>query len=215
MDRMIQTSLGALHAVIVGSGPSVLLMHGSHPSNSWSVWEHNVQELAEAGYRVYALDLLGYGQSGGQMVDHKMQAKALLELMDAEGISAATLGGVSWGGMIALEVALTAPERVHSLILVDSAGVGIYAEDQIGSLGCPTLVVWGEDDTVIPLANAAWFGATIPNCRVHVIADVTQQPGVPPWGGHHPMRFRPAEFNAAAISFLKGIQTPTLDRFQK
>jgi pimeloyl-ACP methyl ester carboxylesterase len=219
MDRQIETNLGPIHANTTGSGPAVLLIHGNHPSNTWQVWEHNVEALAGAGFAVYALDLPGYGESarphqgGGQMPacrvrrhsDHRQQAAALLDLMDAEALQAVVLGGVSWGGMIALELALSAPQRVKALILVDSAGAGFYAEDRLESIGCPVLVVWGEDDTVIPLANAAWFGAAIPNCRVEVIPEVTQQEGVPPWAGHHPMRFKPDEFNRIVVNFLQDI----------
>jgi pimeloyl-ACP methyl ester carboxylesterase len=202
MDRMIETRFGPIHAHVKGSGPAILLAHGYHPENSWRVWEHNVEALADLGFAVYALDLLGYGESGSETLDYKRQAAALLELMDAEGLERATIGGVSWGGMIALELALTAPARVERLILVDSSGMGRFSEEQLAGIACPTLVVWGDDDTVIPLANAAWFGAAIPDCRVETIPGVTDQEGVPPWGGHHPMRFKPAEFNRIAVSFL-------------
>ena len=93
--------------------------------------------------------------------------------------------------------------QVERLVLVDSAGAGYYSEEQLEAIACPTLVVWGEDDVVIPLANAAWFGAAIPHTRVELISHVTQQEGVPPWGGHHPMRFKPAEFNLIITDFLR------------
>ncbi len=204
MDRRIETRLGSIHAHVKGSGPAIVLIHGYDPDSTWRVWEHNVKALAAAGFTIYALDMLGYGGSAGQMLDHEQQATALLDLMDAEGLGTATVGGVSWGGMIALELALMAPERVNRLILVASAGMGLYTEEQLESIACPTLVVWGEDDTVMPLVNAAWFGAAIPNCRVETIPDVTQQEGVPTWGGHHPMRFKSDEFNRIVTSFLTG-----------
>jgi pimeloyl-ACP methyl ester carboxylesterase len=203
LDKTIDTQFGAIHAHVKGSGPAILLAHGSHPANNWQVWEHNVAALAGAGFTVYALDLLGYGQSGGKMVDHRQQAQAMLDLMDAEGLQTATVGGVSWGGMVALELTLSVPQRVERLILVDAAGLGHYAEKQMESIACPVLVVWGEDDSVIPVVNAAWFGAAIPNCRVEIIPDVTTQEGVPEWGGHHPMRFKPDEFNQIVTEFLK------------
>lgn len=202
MDKRIDTTLGAIHARIEGSGPALFLFHGAHPASDWQVWEHNLAALAVAGLTVYALDLVGYGRSGGERLDHSRQASAVLELMEIEGLSTAVVGGVSWGGMIALELALRAPRQIERLILVDSAGTGIYDEAELERIACPTLVVWGEDDAVIDLSNAAVFGAAIPNCRVEVIADVTSQPGVPPWGGHHPMRFRPDEFNLIVIDFL-------------
>jgi pimeloyl-ACP methyl ester carboxylesterase len=202
MDKITNTRFGPIHTHVQGSGPAILLAHGYYPENSWRVWEHNVEVLAELGLTVYALDLLGYGESGRATLDYKQQAAALLDLMDAEELQRATIGGVSWGGMIALELALTAPERVERLLLVDSSGMGRFSEEQLEGIACPTLVVWGEDDTVIPLANAAWFGAAIPNCQVETIPGVTEQEGVPPWGGHHPMRFKPAEFNRIVTAFL-------------
>jgi pimeloyl-ACP methyl ester carboxylesterase len=203
MDRMIETQFGPIHAHVEGSGPAILLAHGSHPDNNWRVWEHNVDALARAGFMVYALDLLGYGEFGGEMVDHRQQALVVLDLMDVEELQTVTVGGVSWGGMVALEMVLRAPARIEHLILVDAAGVGYYSEDQMESITCPTLVVWGEDDTVLPVVNAAWFGAAIPGCRIETIPGVTEQPGVPEWGGHHPMRFKPDEFNRIVTEFLK------------
>jgi pimeloyl-ACP methyl ester carboxylesterase len=202
MEKRIETGFGAIHAHVEGSGPAIILLHGYHPDNTWQVWENNVADLAEAGFAVYALDLLGYGQSGGEQLDHEQQTQAVLDLMDSEEIESATVGGVSWGGLIALELALRAPERVSRLILVDSAGAGRFAEEDLEAIDCPTLVVWGEDDSVIPLSNAAWFGAAIPTAEVQTIPDVTEQEGVPEWGGHHPMRFKPAEFNRIVRKFI-------------
>lgn len=203
MDKLIATKHGTIHAHVDGAGPAVLLVHGYHPDNNWQVWEHNIAGLAAAGFTIYALDMIGYGRSSGERLDHVQQAAAILELMDAEGFQSATIGGVSWGGLIALQVALEAPDRVDRLILVDSAGAGHVTEEQLESITCQTLVVWGEDDSVIPLATAAWFGAAIPHSRVETIPDITIQPGVPAWGGHHPMRFKPQEFNEIVVDFLK------------
>lgn len=204
MNQTIKTRFGAIYAHVQGQGAPLFLVHGYHPDNNWQVWEHNVEALADAGYRVYALDMIGYGRSEGERLDYKEQAQALLDVMEEEGIASVTIGGVSWGGLIALELALNAADRVKRLILVDSAGAGQVSEEQLETIECPTLVVWGEDDSVLPLANAAWFGAAIPHARVATIPDVTDQEGVPLWGGHHPMRFKPEPFNQIVIDFLAG-----------
>lgn len=203
MEKTINTRFGALHAHVQGQGAAIFLVHGYHPDNDWQVWQHNIGALAAAGFRVYALDMVGHGQSEGQRLGHKDQAQALLDVMEAESVARAVIGGVSWGGLIALELAITAPPRVERLILVDSAGAGQVSEEQMETIACPTLVVWGEDDSVLPLANAAWFGAAIPHAQVVTIPDVTAQKGVPSWGGHHPMRFKPEAFNQIVTDFLR------------
>ena len=54
-------TLSYLHA---GSGPPVLLVHGTF----WSrVWEPVMADIASAGYEAYALDFPGFGESGGRL----------------------------------------------------------------------------------------------------------------------------------------------------
>jgi pimeloyl-ACP methyl ester carboxylesterase len=76
MDRVIETRHGRMHARVEGDGPAVVLAHGYHPENDWRVWENNLAALAAAGYRVYALDLIGYGESGGERLGQRQQAQA-------------------------------------------------------------------------------------------------------------------------------------------
>lgn len=202
-DRFFATREGRLHARVVGEGPAIILMHGLHPANDWRVWEHNLQAIAEAGYRAYALDLIGYGESDhpADRPEAPRQAQAVLDLMRHEGLESAVFGGVSWGGAIALFLALTTPERVAGLILVDAAA-GRFRDEELARIQCPTLVVWGEDDHVIRVAEGRRLARAIPGAQLEVIPDVTKVPGAPDWAGHHPMRFRPEAFNAALKTFL-------------
>ncbi|MGQ9585188.1 MAG: alpha/beta fold hydrolase [Anaerolineae bacterium] len=201
-DRFFATREGCLHARVVGEGPAVILMHGIHPANDWRVWEHNLETIAQAGHRAYALDLIGYGESDrpADRPEHPRQAQAILDLMRHEGLETATFGGVSWGGTIALTLALSAPERTARLILVDAASP--FSQKELGSIRCPTLIVWGEDDHVIPVESGHRLARAIPGARLEIIPDVTQVPGAPPWAGHHPMRFRPEAFNPILSKFL-------------
>src|SRR5574337_1304328 len=110
----IQTPSGKFHAQVAGAGDAVLLIHGrSTEFNSWRTWEKNIAALA-AHNRVYALDLLGYGESDKPEpeLDARGQARALVELLDAEKIARASLVGLSWGGTIAQIIATTEPQRV-------------------------------------------------------------------------------------------------------
>jgi pimeloyl-ACP methyl ester carboxylesterase len=66
--------------------------------------------------------------------------------------------------------------------------------DRLGSIAVPTLVVWGEDDPLVPVRDAWEFGRLIPDARVVVYEDT----------GHVAMLERPAAFNALVEEFLSG-----------
>ena len=59
--RFIETNGIRMHIAECGSGPLVLLCHGF--PESWYSWRHQLQALAEAGFRAVAPDMRGYGQT--------------------------------------------------------------------------------------------------------------------------------------------------------
>ena len=110
--------------VMAGEGPAVLMVHGL--GASLSIWEKNIAPLAQ-GHTVYAIDLPGSGKSDKpKRLDYHSAAGAqfLIRLMDTLGINRATLVGNSGGGLVTTICALSYPERVDKLVLVDSAGLG-------------------------------------------------------------------------------------------
>ncbi|MEN3327295.1 MAG: hypothetical protein V7638_2102 [Acidobacteriota bacterium] len=100
-------------------GPALVLIHGF--ASSTLVWSKVFLRLAEAGYRVIALDMLGYGYSAKPKNGEYTiagQAKLLTRLLDALGIPRAIFIGSSYGGAVAATCALDYPDRVEKLILV-------------------------------------------------------------------------------------------------
>ncbi|MEA2212418.1 MAG: hypothetical protein QOF83_2366 [Solirubrobacteraceae bacterium] len=63
---------------------------------------------------------------------------------------------------------------------------------RLGQIRCPTLVVWGARDSLLPLRHGVQYADRIPGAQLRVIAAA----------GHLPMIERPAEFNRLAIAFL-------------
>jgi pimeloyl-ACP methyl ester carboxylesterase len=99
--------------------PPVLLIHGFTASTL--VWSEVLLPIAEAGFRVVAPDLMGFGFSekprdGEYTIEG--HARMILGLMDELGIERATLVGSSYGGAIAATCALDYAERVERLVLV-------------------------------------------------------------------------------------------------
>lgn len=65
--------------------------------------------------------------------------------------------------------------------------------DRLGDIGCPTLLVWGKQDTLVPVRDADEFERRIPNARKVLMEDT----------GHVPMLERPVTFNNLLIEFLE------------
>ena len=83
------------------------------------MWRDQLEPLAGAGYRVIALDLPGFGEAP---VARGQDApwSDVLETMDALGVERAALVGNSFGGLVALQVAAAAPDRVAALALISA-----------------------------------------------------------------------------------------------
>ena len=109
---------------VEGQGESILLIHGA-AQDSLS-WRFNIPVLAEAGYRVYALDLPGHGKSAlpssGPIDDLDTFAAHALDFMDAVGLPRAVVVGHSMSGGVALHMALRRRDAVRAAIPVDGAG---------------------------------------------------------------------------------------------
>jgi pimeloyl-ACP methyl ester carboxylesterase len=100
-----------------GSGPAVVLCHG-FPELAFS-WRHQIPALADAGYRVIAPDMRGYGGSSapGEIDAYDTEALCgdMLGLLDALGESEAIFVGHDWGSWLAWQMAWIHPERVRAV----------------------------------------------------------------------------------------------------
>ncbi|MDQ3665751.1 MAG: alpha/beta fold hydrolase [Acidobacteriota bacterium] len=103
----------------VGSGPSVVLLHG-YPFNR-SMWREQVEEVRK-NHRVIVPDLRGHGKSAVTPGPATMESMALdvASLLETLNISRATIGGLSMGGYVALAFYRLFPLRVRSLVLADT-----------------------------------------------------------------------------------------------
>ncbi len=110
----------------VGTGFPVLLIHGSGPGvSAWANWRLTIPALA-AGRRVIAPDMVGFGFSErpvGVRYDMDTWVAQAVGLLDALKIEQADLVGNSFGGGLALALAIRHPTRVRRLVLMGAAGV--------------------------------------------------------------------------------------------
>ena len=76
------------------------------------MWAEHLGQLADAGYRAIAVDLPGFGEA--PVAEDEGEWTAVIETMDELGIERAALAGNSFGGAVALRVAVVAPQRVEA-----------------------------------------------------------------------------------------------------
>ncbi len=109
-----------------GHGPVVLLIHGSGPGvSAWANWRLTIPALS-GSYRVIAPDMVGFGFSDRPAgVEYRKETwiAQAIGLLDALGIEKAHVVGNSFGGAIALAMAIRHPERVGRLALMGAVGV--------------------------------------------------------------------------------------------
>jgi pimeloyl-ACP methyl ester carboxylesterase len=258
-----------VNVVTLGDGPEppVVFIHGL--GGTWKNWLENLPAAARHR-RAVALDLPGFGESLMPTGDISISnyATCVETVLEALGLGEVELVGNSMGGFIAAELAITHPSRVHTLTLVDAAGISItdlmrvptmtmmrlFAaqsswgagqeamltrprlrhlafravmrhptrlaldlvahqaggpgmpgfvlamnallsydfRDRLPEIACPTLIIHGSDDMLVPVADAYEFERLIPTSRLEILSDT----------GHVAMLERPRTFNAMLAEFL-------------
>ncbi len=107
---------------VKGTGLPLVLIHGFGASIGH--WRKNIPALAEGGYRVYALDLLGFGGSDKPPLDYTLDlwAELLKDFWNEHIQEPAVFVGNSIGGLLSLMVVAHHPEIAAGAILLNCAG---------------------------------------------------------------------------------------------
>lgn len=128
----------------LGAGRPVLLIHGSGPGvSAWANWRLNMPALAE-GRRVIAPDLVGFGfteRPAGIVYDREVWVRHAMGVLDALDLPEVDIVGNSFGGALALALAVRYPRRVRRLVLMGSAGISFPLTEGLDA-------VWGYEPSV-------------------------------------------------------------------
>jgi pimeloyl-ACP methyl ester carboxylesterase len=189
---------GSVHGACVGpaDGRPVLLLHGAaFHSGTW-VDLGTLDALAAAGFRVVAVDLPGFGasQPAAVAMDASGAADYLAQLIVALGLERPVLVSPSMSGRFSLPLLVEQPGLVAGFVAVAPVGIPEHAP-RLGDQPVPTLLVWGENDTVVPVEQAALIEARWPGSRRLVLP-----------GARHPAYLdEPEAFHRELIAFIAGI----------
>ncbi|MDD1421186.1 alpha/beta fold hydrolase [Dolichospermum sp. ST_sed1] len=107
---------------VMGTGQPLVLIHGFGASIGH--WRKNIPVLAEAGYQVFAVDLLGFGGSDKAVIDYSLElwAELLKDFYNAHIQTPAIFIGNSIGALLSLIVLTEYPEIAAGGVLINSAG---------------------------------------------------------------------------------------------
>jgi epoxide hydrolase 4 len=120
----------ALHVVVGGKGPLIVLLHGW--PESWLTWRHVMKPLKDAGFTVAAPDLRGFGDSEkpSRVSDYDLDKVALdvKGLVTALGFDRAHVVGHDWGGAVAWHIAHNHDDFVDKLVAMNAPHPAIFSK---------------------------------------------------------------------------------------
>ncbi|WP_328942958.1 alpha/beta hydrolase [Streptomyces sp. NBC_00250] len=142
---------------VAGNGPStVLLLHSGVCDRR--MWEGQFHALAEAGHRVVRCDLRGFGDTP---VDAPhTHADDVRDLLDHLGVERAAVVGSSFGGEVALELAVRHPGHVSALALLASGIPDFEPGEELRAWGAreDDMLDGGDLDAAVELNVDTWLG---------------------------------------------------------
>jgi pimeloyl-ACP methyl ester carboxylesterase len=120
--RLVQTNGIRMHLAEAGEGFPVVMCHGF--PELWYSWRHQLRALAAAGFHAIAPDQRGYGETEApepiEAYTQRQLVADIVGMLDALGIEKCVIVGHDWGGAVAWNAAMMAPDRIERVIGVNT-----------------------------------------------------------------------------------------------
>jgi 4,5:9,10-diseco-3-hydroxy-5,9,17-trioxoandrosta-1(10),2-diene-4-oate hydrolase len=188
-----------------GQGPAAILLHGASLGSSADVWRRNLAPLAGHGIRVIAYDQPGFGLTDDPPEwGLGFRTSFILKFMDALGLDRASLVGHSQAGAMAVDLALSHPDRVSRVVVLGTGSLLPPLADQAPKTAGPAE---GEEggDTESTLAEArAGLENTLYNRALATEAEVATRHRMSTGKNHRAFLAR----NRTAAAKNKGVKDP-------
>jgi pimeloyl-ACP methyl ester carboxylesterase len=150
-EEIVRANGIAMNVASGGEGPVALLLHGFPDTHA--VWRKQIDALIQAGYRVVAPDLRGYGKTEAPegVANYRLEVLRddVLALLDAMKIDRVYLIGHDWGSIIGWQLCLHAPERVERFAALSVGHPAAYVRAGVGQL----LMAWYAVVFQLPLIS--------------------------------------------------------------
>jgi pimeloyl-ACP methyl ester carboxylesterase len=173
--------------------PALLFLHGLNAHSG--TWRNNVSFFSPER-RVLAPSLPPWHGSQKDL-DIGPYVESLKQFLEELGVHQVSIVGNSMGGWLAMRLALDLAGTVEGLILEDSAGTSDSRDPglltKIDRSGLPVLIIWGRNDTVLPLETGKYLHSKIKASTLVVLDGV----------GHVPHWEVPDTFNKLVMDFIR------------
>ena len=192
-------------------GGTVLLIHGSGPGvSAWANWRLTIPALAPH-FRVVAPDIAGFGYTERTAMDYDLDTWTahVTGVLDTLGIESAHVVGNSFGGSLALSLAIRHPERVRRLGLMGAVGLSFALTPGLDA-------VWGYEPSVEAMAGLLRIFTATPAEGIDDLARLRYEASIRPGVQEAYARMFPAprqrwvDALAHAESDVSSITAPTL-----
>ena len=206
-----------LHYEIEGEGEPLILIPGF--ASGREIWSEQIPALSRH-FRVISFDPRGVAESDNPhgLYSIGLLADDLALLLLALHVPSAHIVAVSFGGFVAQEFALKYPLMTRKLVLCCTsfggpnhvkadmdltqtrdlnsnqfeAAVAFNAEPRVAGIRSETLVLSGDQDTIVPVQNSRNLAAKIPGAKLYIVEG----------GGHTFFIERAEEFNQLVTNFI-------------
>ncbi len=192
-------------------GGTVLLIHGSGPGvSAYANWRLTIPALSER-FRVIAPDIVGFGYTEHDPARYNLLGwtRHVLGVLDSLGVDSAHVVGNSFGGSLALALAIHHPKRVRRLGLMGAVGVGFDITPGLDA-------VWGYEPSVQAMRELLEIFTFEPNPLIDDLAELRYRASIRPGVQEAFSRMFPAPRQAAldrlthADDAIASISAPTM-----
>lgn len=179
VGRSVQAGAITTNYHDAGDGAPIVLLHGSGPGvSAFANWRLIMPGLSEQ-FRVVAPDFAGFGYTdspAGTQFTQDVWLTQLVDFLDALGLDKVSVVGNSFGGSMALALAIAHPQRVDKLVLMGSVGVPFEITDGLDR-------VWGYQPSVEAMESLmrdtfAYDGSFITPDMVRSRYEASIRPGI-------------------------------------
>jgi len=170
MTQSIDANGVSLHVVDEGDGHPVLLLHGFPDSSH--LWRNQVPALVDAGFRVVAPDLRGFGESDRpEAVDAYALPNVLgdvMAILDALALDRVSVVGHDWGAAVAWSTAAFLPDRVDRLVAISVGHPASFLHAGVEQLEKSWYMLWfqfpGVAEATLPRDGWRFFREWARDC---------------------------------------------------